>query len=43
MKAKLSSIPKVFSSIKTRHFLATIILTTIAIIVTDFLLTKKEK
>lgn len=42
MKAKFNSPVKIFSSVETKHFLATIILSTIAITLLNFL-TSKEK
>lgn len=43
MKAKFSSTPKIFSSVETKHFLATLIFTTMAITLYNFLKPKEKK
>ncbi len=42
MKAKFSSTPKIFSSVEAKHFLAIILLVTIAIASTNLILSKRK-
>ncbi len=42
MKAKFSSTPKIFTSVETKHFLAIILLVTIAIASTNLVFAKRK-
>lgn len=43
MKASFNSNPKIFSSVETKHFLATLLLVTVAITISNYVLKKQNK